>query len=73
MGAMTKTKAPTREKLRLHANGVDVTALHLGTTIVIVGARPEHLSPEAKGSRAPTTSSTAPRFVGTKLGGKPRV
>jgi hypothetical protein len=53
---MTKTQAP--EQLRLHDNGVDVTARHLGTTIVLVGARPEHLS--AKVTSAPTAPNTAP-------------
>lgn len=33
-------------------NGVDVTAQHLGTTVVVVGARPQRPSPEAKVTRA---------------------
>jgi len=58
MGVMTKTQAP--EQLRLHDNGVDVTARHLGTTIVIVGAHPQHPSLEVKVTSAPTAPSTAP-------------
>jgi hypothetical protein len=58
MGVMTKTPAPTVEQLRLHDNAVDVTAQHVGTTVTLVGARPEHLS--AKVTSALTGPSTAP-------------
>ncbi len=60
MSAMTKTQAPTAKKLRLHDNAVDVTVRNIGTTVVLVGARPEHPSPDAEGIRAPTTPSTTP-------------
>ena len=58
MGVMTKTEAP--EPLRLPENAVDVTAQHIGTTIMLVGARPQHPSPEAKVTGAPTGPGTAP-------------
>jgi hypothetical protein len=60
MGVMTKTQSPTVEPLRLHDNAVDVTAQHVGTTVVVVGARPEHLSLKAKVTNALTVPSTAP-------------
>ena len=46
---MTKTQAPTVKKLVLPDNAVEVTAQHLlGTTVVLVGVRPQRPSPEAK-------------------------
>jgi hypothetical protein len=48
----TLTQAPTVKPLRLHDNGVDVTAEHVGTTIVLVGARPQHPSLKAKVTKA---------------------
>jgi len=56
----TLTQAPTAKKLRLHDNGVDVTAQHLGTTVVIVGARPQHQPLKAKVTNAPIGPSRAP-------------
>jgi hypothetical protein len=57
---MTKAQPPTVEKLRLHANAVEVTAQHLGTTIVVVGARPQRPSPEAKVTNARSGPGAAP-------------
>jgi hypothetical protein len=59
MDVMTKTQAPTVKQLRLHDSGVDVTAQHLGTVVVLVGARPAHPSLKAKVTNAGTGPSTA--------------
>ncbi|MGA2312097.1 MAG: hypothetical protein ABSF87_06990 [Xanthobacteraceae bacterium] len=57
---MTKTQAPKAEPLRLHNNAVDVTAQHLGTTVVLVGACSQHPSLKAKVTSAGSGPSTAP-------------
>ena len=58
MGVMTKTQAPTVKQLRLHDNAVDVTAQYVGTTVALIGARPQHLSLKANVTSAPSGPST---------------
>jgi hypothetical protein len=47
-------------KTPLPDNAVDVTAQHIGTTVVVVGARPAHLTPKAKVTSARIGPGAAP-------------